>query len=170
MNVIDAIKKRRSIRKFLDKPVSPEMIKDLLEAARLAPSAYNSQPWKFFVVSQKKKIEELRENKIFVQDFVYNSPVIIVCCADMESYPDRARENFNLKELAIADLSFASQNLVLRATELGIGTCYIGLLDKEKVKKVLNIPEKYIVPYAIIAGFSDEKPSFSGKVLSHLND
>ena len=135
MEVHEAIKKRRSIRKFLDKPVSQEIIKELLEAARLSPSAMNAQPWKFLVVNDKKVINELRKENIFRQEFVYNAPVIIVCCADIDSYPDRARDNFALRELAIGDIAFASQNLVLRATELGLGTCYIGLLDKEKVKK-----------------------------------
>jgi len=158
MEVSDAIKKRRSIRKFIDKEISEEVIKELLEAARLAPSAYNSQPWKFFIVNDKVIIDKLREHKVFIQDFVYNSPLIIVCCADLESYPDRSRNNFNLRELAMGDLAFACQNLVLQATELGLGCCYIGLLDKEKIKKVLNIPENYIVPYAIIAGYPGEEP------------
>jgi len=158
MEVKDAIKKRRSIRKFLDKPVSTDLINELLEAARLAPSAYNSQPWKFFVVNDQKIIDELKTNKIFVQDFVYNSPLIIVCCINLDSYPERAKENFGIRELASSDLAFATQNLVLQATELGLGTCYIGLLNKEKIKKVLNISQKYIVSYAIIAGYPNEEP------------
>ena len=158
MEVHEAIKNRRSIRKYKDREISSQLINELLEAARLAPSAYNAQPWKFLVVNDKKIINELRENKIFFQDFVYNSPVIIICCADIDSYPVRAKDNFALRELAIGDLAFASENLILQATELGLGTCYIGLFDKEKIKKILNIPEKYIVKYAIIAGYSDEEP------------
>lgn len=155
MQVKEAIIKRKSIRKYLDKPVSEEIINELIEAARLSPSAYNSQPWKFKLVYDKRMINDLKENNIFKNDFVYAVPLIIVCCGDLSCYPERARENFELKELALIDISIASQSLVLRATELGLGTCYVGLLNRDKLKKILNIPEKYILPYVITLGYPD---------------
>jgi nitroreductase len=159
MEVFDAIKKRRSIRKYLDKPVLKDAIVDLLEAARLAPSAYNAQPWKFLVVNNKKVIDGLKKESVFAKDFVYTAPVIVICCGVVENYPARAKDNFNLRELALGDISIASQNLVLRATELGLGTCYIGLLDREKLKKILKIPDNYIIPYVISVGYHGEEPS-----------
>jgi len=159
MEVSEAIKIRRSIRKYKDKEVPEELIKELLEAARLAPSAYNGQPWKFKVINNKEVIKELKDNNVFKNEFVYTVPLIIVCCADSEVYPERAEDNFNTRELAIGDVSIASQNIVLRATELGLGTCYVGLLSREKIKKILNIPEKYIIPYVITVGYADEKPN-----------
>ncbi|MEK6859978.1 MAG: nitroreductase family protein [Nanoarchaeota archaeon] len=163
MEIHEAIKKRRSIRKYKDKEVSREIIKELIKAARLAPSAYNAQPWRFKVVNDKNIINQLREYGVFKNEFVYKVPLIIACCGDILCYPDRAKENFDLKELAIADISFASQNLVLRATELGLGSCYIGLFNKEKIKKILEIPENYIIPYCLIIGYSDEEPAGPGR-------
>lgn len=167
MEVSEAIKRRRSIRKYLDKPITDNLIKELLEAARLAPSAYNAQPWKFFVINDKKIIDELKKENVFTKDFVYNVPVIIVCCGDVGTYPTRAGENFNLTELLMVDISIATQNLVLRATELGLGTCYVGLLNRQKIKKILKISENYIIPYVIAAGYADEDPTATTRKSLH---
>jgi nitroreductase len=163
MEVIDAIKKRRSIRKFKDKTVSKDLIKELLEAARLAPSAYNSQPWKFVIIDDKKIIGELKKESVFIQDHVYNAPLIIVCCGDISCYPERSKDSFELKDLLNIDVSIAAENLVLRATELGLGTCYVGLVNREKIKKIMKIPENYIIPYVITVGYADENPSATSR-------
>lgn len=161
MDVVKAINIRRSIRKYKDKEVSDDLIKELLDAARLAPSGHNSQPWVFKIIKEKVEIEKLREQKMFDQDFVYTAPVIIVCCANPESYP-KAKVKNDMDDSdafrASRDLAIATQNLVLRATELGLGTCYIGWVDKVKIKKVLRIPKSYIVPYVITVGYGDEEP------------
>ena len=76
----------------------------------------------------------------------------------MEIYPSKAEDKFPLRDLAIGDISIASQNLVLRATELGLGSCYVGLLSREKIKRILGIPKKYMIPYVITLGYADEEP------------
>jgi len=168
MKVEEAIKTRRSIRKYQAKQVPDDLINELIEAARLAPSAYNAQPSRFFIIKDENLKEKLRENDVFKQPFVYDSPLIIICCADPDVYPkDRTGPVTNKAgEVAggtgaVRDLAFASQNLVLRATELGLGTCYIGLFnrDKEEIKEVLNIPKSFILAFAIIAGYPNEKPN-----------
>lgn len=166
MNVDEAIKDRRSIRKFLAKEVPDVLIKELIEAARLAPSSHNAQPWKFFIVKDKETKDKLKENSIFKNPFVYKSPLIIVCCADPElsaKPSDTVFSDTDVVGKTGRDLAFASQNLVLKAQELGLGTCYIGMLDRKKIKDILSIPGNYILPFVIIAGYPDEKPKATSR-------
>lgn len=160
MEVKEAIEKRRSIRKYKDKEIPEELIKELIEAARLAPSGNNAQPWKFQIVRDKETKEKLKEIGVFKQNFVYMAPIIIVCCADPEAYPKAEFDpDFDdpYEIRAMRDLSIASQNLVLRATELGLGTCYVGWANKEKIKITLGLPKKYNVLYVITVGYPDEQ-------------
>ncbi len=168
MDVIEAIKKRRSIRKYKDTPVSEEIINELLEAARLAPSAYNSQPCKFMVITDREIFKKFKEEEVFTKEFIYSVPLIIVCLVVDDSYPSRAEDKFPLRDLALEDISIASQNIVLRATELGLGSCYVGVMSREKIRKVLNIPMKYIIPYVITLGYSDETPGV--RTLKSVNE
>jgi len=166
MRIEEAIKKRRSIRRFKDRGVSSLLINKLITAAQLAPSAYNGQPSKFIIVEDKRTKQKFRENNIFKQDFVYQAPVIIICCADPGVYP---QEKFNPTysnaadiggEIgAVRDLSISTQNLVLMATGLGLGTCYIGLIDRSKTKEIFSIPQNYVIPFAVIVGHPDETPT-----------
>jgi len=162
MNVIDAIKTRASVRKYQDKEISKEILMDLIEAARLAPSGNNTQPWKFKIIASPEEKELLKQNNVFKQDFVYTASALILCCADPTKYPtaefDEKLDDENEKR-AFRDLGIASQNLVLRATELGLGTCYVGWMDKPKVKELFSIPEEYVVPYVITLGYPAETPS-----------
>lgn len=167
MQVEEAIKIRRSIRKYQAKAVPDNLIKELIEAARLAPSAYNAQPSRFFIIKDDTAKQKLKDNNIFKQPFIYNSPLIIICCADPDVYPKERFEptyskasEIGEKIGAVRDISFASQNLVLRATELGLGTCYIGLFNRDKIKakEVLNIPARYVLPFAILVGYPAEEP------------
>ena len=160
MNVKTTIAKRRSIRKYKDKEVSNVLIKELINAARFAPSGNNAQPARYFIVKDKNIKSELKKNKIFKQDFVYSAPVIIVCCGNPKAYPRVKFEagfddSFVIR--AIRDVAIAAQNLVLRATELGLGTCYIGWRHKDRIKKVLGIPKNYVVPFVITVGYPDER-------------
>ncbi len=161
MNVKEAIENRRSIRSYQDKAIPEDIISELIEAARLAPSGNNAQPWLYKIISDKKTINMLKDNKIFKQPFVYTAPTIIVCCANPSAYPKKefVEELDDSNELrAVRDLGLSAQNLVLRATELGIGTCYIGWVNKIKIKEVLNIPKEYIVPYVITIGYAASNP------------
>ena len=158
MNVKDAIIKTQSIRRYLDKDVSDEIINDLLEMARISASGNNAQPWRFKVVKDAETKKLLEENNIFKQKFVTQAPVIIFCFADPSAYPDAKmipRVDDNGKLRSYRDVSIASQNLILRATELGLGSCYVGWLDKEKIKDVLNVPKEFVIPYAITLGYAD---------------
>jgi len=138
MDVKKAIKKRKSIRKYKNKEVSDKLIKEIIDAARLAPSGNNTQPSRYYIIKDIATKTKLKENKVFSQDFVYTAPTIIVCCTDPTTYTKHIKERDAANEIrAIRDLSIASSFLVLRATELNLGTCYVGRLKAEKIKKIL---------------------------------
>lgn len=159
MDVKEAISKRRSIRKYQRKEVPLDLIRELIDAARLAPSGSNAQPCRYYTVKDKETREKLKENQIFEQDFVYQALVLIVCCSDVQSYSQGIKgwseENENR---GLRDLSIASAFLVLRATELGLATCYVGWMKKDKIKDVLDIPRNYMVPFVIAVGYGNEQP------------
>jgi nitroreductase len=159
MDVKEAINRRKSIRKYQDKQISDEIIKELLDAARRAPSAKNTQSHKYFIVKDKETIKKLKQNNAFKQPFVYDAPLIIVCCADPRKYPgsvdvDRSPENY-----ALIDLSIAASFLMLRATELGLGSVFVAWIYRDKIREVLNIPKDYVIPYVIPIGYPAEDPA-----------
>ena len=159
MDVKEAILKRRSIRKYKRKEVSIDLIRELIDAARLAPSGSNTQPCRYYLINDDEAKERLKENRIFEQDFVYLAPVIIVCCADVQAYRQGIKGwSEDNEKRALRDLSIASAFLVLRATELGLATCYVGWMKKDKIKDVLDIPRHYIVPFVIAVGYANEQP------------
>ena len=108
MTIKEIIKNRKTIRKYSDKKVADETITELLEACRLAPSGNNAQPWRFRIIRDEKTKKLLKDNKIFVQDFVYEAPVIIICCADPTKYPQPKEEDDADEIRAVRDLSIGT--------------------------------------------------------------
>lgn len=159
MDVIKAIEKRTSIRKYSNKAVPRKLINEVINAGRLAPSGHNTQPWKFAVIG-KKTLAKLWKNKAFCREFVSQAPAAIVCSANPRAYGKRdpVWDQDNKSRAALRDLSIASAFMVLRATELGLGTCYIGWVKGAKIKKELGIPKEFIVPYIITLGYCAESP------------
>ena len=152
MDVFEAIQKRKSVRSYEPKPVPKESLQKLLEAARIAPSAANIQPWHFIVVTDAKKRKELSEG-IFAK-WLSGAPAIIVACGDMGASPD----------WYCVDTSLALENLVLAPTGEGLGTCYVGSFNEEQVKKLLRIPEKYCVIALVAVGYAKEKEGLTSRV------
>ncbi len=144
---------RRSVRRYLDKPVEDEKIKKILRAAMYAPSAGNEQPWHFVIVKDKKKLHEITSFHPYTQ-MLKEAPLGIVVCGDTS----------NLKhdgDFWIQDMSASIQNMLLQAEALGIGTCWCGLYPKEqfieRISKLVNLPQ-HIIPVAIVAvGYPAEK-------------
>jgi nitroreductase len=135
MNVIEAIRTRKSVRKFLDKPVEREKLLEVLEAGRLAPSASNRQEWRYVVVTDKRMRERLAE-AANNQSFVGQAPVVIVCCAETNQH------RMACGELCYPiDCAISMDHMTLRATELGLGTCWIGAVSAAKVRELLGIPD-----------------------------
>ncbi len=149
MTVEDAIKKRYSVRSYSVKPVEEEKIKELLEAARLAPSAGNRQEWRFVVVTDEHARKELA-GAAAGQMFVGKAPCVIACCADTDFH------KMTCGQLTYPiDVAIAIDHITLRAVELGLGTCWIGAFYEEEVKKILNIPEKIKVVELLTLGYPE---------------
>lgn len=145
-----AIKKRRSIRKYKPKMVEKEKLFKVLEAGRLAPSAANKQPWHFIVITDKKIKNELK--KAYDKDWFVEAPIIIVACAN----PKEAWKRVDGTEYWMVDVAISMHQMVLCATEEGLGTCWIAAFDEEAVKKALGIPDHIRVVAMTPLGYPDE--------------
>ncbi|MHA2406460.1 MAG: nitroreductase family protein [Candidatus Hermodarchaeia archaeon] len=151
MNVIEAIRTRRSIRQYQSHPIPDEDLKRILEAAQLAPSAGNKQPWKFIVVRDtvtKAKLAESSRN----QQWIADADVVIVAIAMDKNDPSI------YKKWVERDVMTAVEHMVLAAWELGYGTCWIGAVNQDYTKKLLAIPEAMTVINLLPIGIPDERP------------
>lgn len=157
MNVYEAIEKRRSVRAYKNEDVSEEKLKKILEAGRLAPSAHNSQEYKFIVVKDAKKRKELAE-AASGQKFIAQAPVIIIAVSLNPGHLMGSEVPAYAMDLAIA-LDY----MTLAAVEEGLGTCWIGAFSQEKVKKVLNIPDTYKVAALLPLGIPDDEPGVKSR-------
>ncbi|HDN97696.1 MAG: nitroreductase [Candidatus Omnitrophota bacterium] len=137
MDFYQVIETRRSVRSYKPDPVPEEVLKKVLNAARIAPSGSNRQPWKFIIIKdeeRKKKMVELCEG----QSFVAEAPVLIVACGRNIHYN---RGGWMGDYSMIVDVAIAVDHLTLAARAEGLGTCWIGSFDNEGIKKFLGIPE-----------------------------
>ncbi len=147
MDLLEAIKGRRSIRAFKNEEVSVEDVKRLVDAARWAPSAGNIQPWEFIVV-RKPEIKKALVEAALGQDFIKEASVVIIVCAN----ENRSSERYGVRGKSlycIQDTAAALQNIHLTAYSLGLGTCWIGAFNEEEARKILKIPQG-IRPVAIV--------------------
>lgn len=148
MDTLEAIKTRRSVRKFLDREVEPEKLLMVLEAAQMAPSWANMQCWRFVVVQDprvKARISELSYVEAFfssrgyktnpAQKALAEAPVVIVACADPIQSGDLRGEQYYM-----TDVGIAAENLMLAAHALGLGTVFVGVFDEENLGELLGIP------------------------------
>jgi nitroreductase len=151
MSVLDLLRRRRSIRKYKSVPVEAEKLAVVLEAARLGPSAANLQPCHFIVVKKPEVRESLRA--AYKADWFVNAPVIVVGCVDSKvAWRRRDGEDYWKVDVAIA-----MQNLVLAATELGLGTCWIAAFDEDSAKKALGVPKEVRVVALTPLGYPAEQ-------------
>jgi nitroreductase len=161
MDVSDAISSRVSCRSYIPRDVSDEDIELIIEAARKAPSGHNVQPWRFVIL---KGTECGKLKGVATQKFVWTAPCVIVCCADLSGYESTSRLDDPPLTKAVRDLSIASAFMVLQAEELGLGSCYVGWIDKNLINEKLGIPKEMIVPFVITLGY----PKTKGKQSSRL--
>jgi nitroreductase len=193
LSVMEAIKQRRSIRGFKPDAVPEEFIIEMLEAARLAPSGSNRQPWRFIIVTDSE--EKARLSKIcFDQAFIKQAPVVFICCTDLTVYSQAQRKlrsqemvdsgvsqtlsgrfadpafremmlsipDTDLKiylQMAVANTYIAVEHMVLMATALGLGSCWIGAIGEEgELNKMFNLPPT-MVPVAVLPiGYPAQNP------------
>ncbi|MEJ2183098.1 MAG: nitroreductase family protein [Nitrospirota bacterium] len=165
MDVFEAIKSRRSVRRFAEKPVDEEKVEALLEAVRQSPSWANMQCWRFVVVREqavKEQISQLSYVESFFAPLGYKTnpsqkglaeaPVVVVACADpKQSGVIRGQEYY------LTDLGIASQTLMLAAHGMGLGTVFVGVFDEEELKELLRIPPEFRVVGLFPLGYPREE-------------
>lgn len=141
METLEAIYKRRSVRKFKDTPVETEKLECLLKAAFSAPSAVNAQPWEFVVITEEETLEELKKHLVFAR---YNARAAILVCGNMKL----ALKGVD-KDMWVQDCSAAMENILLAGTDIGLGTVWIGIYPVDTrikcIRKTLDIPD-YVIP------------------------
>jgi nitroreductase len=148
----EVIRTRRSVRSFKEDPIPKESLDKVLEAARIAPSGGNRQPWKFILV----KDDKLKQKMIPVcnnQRFVAEAPVLVVACGQRLA---TNRGGYMGEMGVLLDVSIAFTHLILAARAEGLGTCWIGAFDNEEIKKLLHVPEGYEVVAASPLGYPSE--------------
>lgn len=157
MEFSELVLKRQSDRKYAPKMVDREDIVRCLEAARMAPSACNSQPWKFVVVDDRAKLAELSEAAIGLgmNRFTVQVPVLVAVVQEPMNMSAKAGSLAKNKDYSMMDLGMAVENFCLQAAELGLGTCIMGWFDEKRVKKVLGVPRTRRVQLLIAMGHPD---------------
>ena len=160
MALMDLIRHRHSIRHYLDKPVEREKIMQCLEAARLAPSASNNQPWHFVVVDEpvlRGKLCDAAFSGLFsAMKFPREAPVLVAAVADPPGPGIRIGNLLLRTNFSLIDMGIAVEHFILQADELGLGSCWMGLFEEKKVKKVLGIPRDRKVVALLTLGYFDE--------------
>lgn len=183
----EAIEKRRSIRKYKPDSIPDEYIRELLNAAKQAPSGCNAQPWRFKIVKETDVKANLAE-AAYNQTFISQAPVVIVCCADIQGYIEGAvsgvqdlgkigaiedrivtiiqEKNKGLKKIELNELgsriainvAIAIEHIVLRALDFGLGSCWIRLFDEKKIKDLFNWGDNIFVVALLPVGYPAEFP------------
>jgi nitroreductase len=153
MELKDAIFKRRSVRVFKEKEVEAEKLKDLAQAAIWAPTGGNAQPWVFIIVS---KPDTLRLIKAVSPGLLGTPPALMAVCANKE---ENVKKMGAIGEiLAVMDCSMASQNVMLRAYDLGLGTCVIRSFNQRALQEILKTPPEIVPELLITVGYPDQDP------------
>lgn len=154
MELLDLIQKRQSDRQYEARPVDRELVVKCLEAARLAPSACNSQPWKFVVDDEPQLVLQVGEAAagMGMNKFAKEVPVIVAVVLEKMNLTARIGSVIKDKEYSLLDMGIAVEHFCLQAAELGLGTCIMGWFDEKKVKKLLGIKNKR-VPLLITLGY-----------------
>lgn len=166
--MIKSILERRSIRKYKNIEVEKEKLIEILESGRLAPSGSNTQPWHFIIVKDSK-IKERVMCACHNQKWMLQAPVFVVCVADIQcrikeysmNIDEKSSEN-EVKQI-IRDTSLAIENMLLQATEIGLGTCCIAWFTENEIRNVLNVPKDKYVVAVITIGYADEQPKMRSR-------
>jgi nitroreductase len=159
MTLDEILQARRSVRGYISQPVKEEDIKAITEAARVAPSACNSQTWRFIAVTDRALIQKIAQEgmrPVVRNAWIESAPLIIVGCSQLDLVANRVGSLVTGIEYYQIDLGIAMEHMVLKATELGLGTCWIGWFNEKKIKKILDIPQAIKVLALLTIGSSKE--------------
>ncbi len=168
MEFSELIKIRQSVRIYSDKAVEKEKIEKCLEAARIAPSASNSQPWKYIVVNDeelKNKVAKATFDKIVsFNKFAVQAPVIIVIVMERPKLITQIGVALKKRDFPLIDIGISAEHFCLEATELGLGTCMLGWFNQKKIKTLLNIPMEKTLGLVITLGYPPEDYTLREKI------
>ena len=151
MTLLDIIRKRYSCRAYHQKPVEQEKLDQLFEAARLAPSAINTQDWRFVIVTDNQIKRHLAQTTNR-PDVFEKAGAIIAACSNSDHIMRCGQP------IAPIDVAIALEHIALQATELGLGTCWIGSFETEKVRTILAVPDDIQIIELMTVGYSADKP------------
>ena len=159
-DVLKVIKNRRSVRQFDPRPVEREKILTCIEAARLAPSAENVQPWRFIVLDDPD-IRQRFEGEVFsgiyrVTRWAKKAPALVVLCADLNFVVHRIAKALQTLPFYLLDIGIAGEHFVLQAHEMGLGTCWIGWFNVRRAQKLLGLPRKVRICELMALGYPAE--------------
>lgn len=136
MDFLDLVKKRRSVRNYLDKPVEEALLNNVLEAGRLAPSACNNQPWVFIVIKDFASRQKLAN--VYKREWFLRAPIIIAVCCDRSV----SWKSADGRDSAAIDAAIALDHMTLAAAEAGLGTCWVCAFNAAEARKALMLPDK----------------------------
>ncbi|MBN1225262.1 MAG: nitroreductase family protein [Candidatus Aminicenantes bacterium] len=156
------VQERRSIRSFSEIPVEREKVMLCLEAARMAPSADNAQPWRFLVIDdpdvKSQFSKEVFSGIYFVTRFAAKAPVLILIMARLNFVAHKLAKQIQDIRFQFLDIGIAGEHIVLQAQDLGLGSCWIGWFDTRKARKYFQIPKSYKIMALIALGYAEKKP------------
>jgi nitroreductase len=158
MEFIDVINARTSVREYSEKPVEEDKISYVLECARLAPSWANTQCWRFIVIKNKETIAQISKTTI-INRWLKTAPIVLIACAD----PTESGSNNSLPYFTV-DVSIALEHVVLAATDLGLGTCWIAGFDETKLKELLEIPKRIRIVALTPLGYPVDKKGITEQI------
>ena len=162
MSFLDLVNQRYSARDYKEAPVPKDILNRCLEAVRLAPSACNSQPWKFIVIDEPGLKHELAkaafEGLPDFNHFAFKAPVLVLIVSERQKAVAKLAGVIKKKNFSLMDIGIAAEHFCLQAAEEGLGTCMLGWFNERRVKKRLAIPKGKRIELMISVGFSaDEK-------------
>jgi nitroreductase len=161
MTFDEIVKNRYSVREFDGRPVKPEDIAAMCEAARWAPSACNSQTWRFIAVVDRARLDRLCDEAmgpIVGNKWFRQAPLVLAGCSHLDIVANRIGTGITGIEYYPIDFGIAMEHIVLKATELGLGTCWVGWIREEKVKEILGIPKRVRVMALLAVGHPKGAP------------
>ena len=161
MEMIDVLRQRHSCRNYLSQPIEAEILDEILEAGRSAPSAQNRQPWRYIVVSDRALIKKLAFHSIvgMTNFFIQDAPIVIIACGDTHS-----SLRFNQQDYYLVDVAISFGQMMLAAWSFGIGSCWLAAFDETALKKLLNLPTHYRVVGMSPFGYPKEKNLYTNIV------
>ena len=168
---LDLLNERQSCRKYLNKPVEKEKLVKCIEAARLAPSACNSQPWHFVVVSNKElvlKVSECLQDAV-MNKFTTECPAFIIVVEESGNLTSRAGALIKQQDYRSVDIGISTEHICLAATEQNLGTCILGWFNEKELKKLLNINKLKRIRLVVAVGYP-ENDSIRKKVRKSIDE